>query len=343
MTTKFDIRFLVDRIVVAGQPLIVAGPQKSLKTSLLVDLAFSIATGGYFLGKFQVPVPATVVLMTGESGLPTIQETIRRIAHEAGSNPATVRNLIISDRIPQLASLDHLTAVDALIQEYSAEVLMIDPCMMAMDGADASNLFIQGQILRRISQVCQKHACTLTLCHHTKKNPIAAHEPLELSSIAWAGFAEFARQWILVNRREAYVPGTGDHSLWLSVGGSVGHSGLWGLDIHEGVYGDIGGRVWNVDIKSPDDLRQNAHERRDAQREEKLREKLDLDKMKACQAMAKFADGETANVLKDLSGLRTDRFRIVLAELLTAGDAVACQVFKAGRKASFEGYKLAEG
>ena len=144
----------------AGQPLVIAGPQKALKTSIALDMAFSLATAGHFLGRFKVPEAVSVGFMSGESGLPTLAETVRRIARAAGHDPAGVRNLIISDRVPQIGSLDHLAAIDAVIQEHALEVFIIDPVFMAMDGADAGNLFIQGQLLRRVSELCQERGCT---------------------------------------------------------------------------------------------------------------------------------------------------------------------------------------
>lgn len=91
------------------------------------------------------------------------------------------------------------------------------------------------------------------------------YEPAELENIAWAGFQEFVRQWILLNRRVKYDPDQGKHhELWMSVGGSAGHSGLWGVDVNEGVRDDPGGRRWDVQTLEANE----ANEARDASEEQ---------------------------------------------------------------------------
>jgi hypothetical protein len=342
IAAKFDIRFLAERILVAGQPFLVCGPQKALKTSLLVDLAFSLATAGYFLGKFRVPVAVAVGIMSAESGLATLKETIQRVARAAGVDPSTVHNLIVSDRVPQLNSLEHLDAVAEFIDRFGLAVLIIDPAFLAMDGADAGNLFIQGQLLRRISELCQAAGVTLILCHHTKKAAGMAYEPLELASIAWSGFGEFARQWLLVNRREPYTPGTGTHRLWLTVGGSVGHGGLWGVNVEEGAYTVEGGRYWQVEVLDPSEVKEAHHGAKEAEKEAARGERLQRDKQAVCNVLVKFPGGESKTVIRDLSGLHTSRFNTAFAARVADGMAVPCELFKGNRKRPFDGYKLRE-
>ena len=95
------------------------------------------------------------------------------------------------------------------------------------------------------------------------EGPNGLFEPAELEDIAWAGFPEWARQWLLLSRRRKYDPEQGGHhELWLNVGGSAGHSGLWGVNIEEGMRQDEGGRRWNVDVLKASQARaQAAHPR----------------------------------------------------------------------------------
>jgi hypothetical protein len=82
--TNIRLQYLAEPVLVAGQPCILAGGKKTLKTNILIDLVLSLANAGLFLGKFKVPEAVRVALLSGESGQATIAETARRIANSKG-------------------------------------------------------------------------------------------------------------------------------------------------------------------------------------------------------------------------------------------------------------------
>ena len=75
------------------------------------------------------------------------------------------------------------------------------------------------------------------------------------------------------------MPGTGEHKLWLNVGGSAGHSSLWALDVDEGPSGQP--RHWKVTLSTPSE----ACEENEAKKAVPLRERI-------LEAAGTFPDGE---------------------------------------------------
>ncbi len=338
----YELDYLIENTLVAGQPCIVAGGKKCLKTSLLLDLGISLAVGGFFLGKLPVRRACKVGIMTGESGLATIQETCRRICRAAGYRLGDISGLVFSEDLPRFGSLDHEDALRRFIMDDEVEVLVVDPAYLCLPGADAGNLFVQGDLLRGMSKVCADTGCTMILAHHTRKTKVDPFAPPELEDIAWAGFQEFARQWLLVGRREAYEPGTGEHRLWLSVGGSAGHTALWAVDVSEGTRATEGGRFWNVNVMHADEARDAVEERKEAQKTAKADAAVERDCERIKKALAKYPAGETAKALREAAGINSGRFGVALARLLDRYELVACEINKTCRKTPFDGYKLAE-
>src|SRR5262249_31779968 len=126
------------------------------------------------------------------------------------------------------------------------------------DGLSASNLYQIGPLLLAVAKACLAGGCTPGLVHHfrlTRKDTYA--EP-QLEDLSYAGIQEFARQWILLARRSPFDPDDeqGKRELWLSAGGSAGHSLLRAVNVYEGRLGeDFGGRTWRVEVVTPSDAR----------------------------------------------------------------------------------------
>jgi AAA domain-containing protein len=271
LATEYRLEWLVNKILVARQPCVIGGPKKTLKTSVLIDLAVSLAMGMPFLGEFTVGRAVKVGFFSGESGPATIKDTLYRVCESKDFNPSVLENVSWSFRLPQLSLEEHLAELSREIAERRMEVVVIDPlylCLLSGAGGrrlDASNLFDMGPLLASVTEACLEAGATPILVHHFRKNREAPYEVPELEDLAFAGVQEFARQWLLIGRREKFEPGSGVHRLWLSVGGSAGHSGDWALDVDEGVMGaDFRGRKWDAAVRLASEARDEEGDRKRA-------------------------------------------------------------------------------
>ncbi len=256
---RHALQWLVEQVLVAGQPGVLGGPKKALKTSLAIDLAISVGSGTPFLGKFAVPEPARVAVLSGESGTATLQEAARRVCQARRINLADVDVLWQPERLPQLGDPGDRERLRRGLAEAGVRLVVIDPLYLCLLGgagrAEASNLYQVGPLLLQAARASLDAGATPLLLHHSTKSAgkkAEAGEPPDLDDLAFAGIGEFARQWLLLGRRCAYEPGTGRHALTLAVGGSAGDSSVWWLDVSEGVLGpDNKGRRWDVRVSPP--------------------------------------------------------------------------------------------
>jgi len=345
-TAQYDMTYLVDNVLIRDQPAGLVGPKKSLKTNISIDLAVSLATGGRFLGYFNVPRSRRVALMSGESGMATIQETAHRVCGAAGVWLQDT-DIIFSDTLPRFGDVLNLQAFRKFLERDAIEVVVIDPAYLCLPGdVNAANLFDVGRVLRNVNEVCGQAGSTLVLAHHLKKGVANPYAPGQLEDIGWAGFQEFFRQWMLINRRELYEPNSGMHRLWFSPGGSAGHSTLVGLDIFEGVFDPTGRtpRSWDVKVLKASDVIQATEERRAVAREERdniraqAKLKRDMDRITA--VLRNRPKGDTLTALTNAAGLSRERGRAAIAALADLETIVPCKLTKGNNKREVDGYAI---
>ena len=338
---EFPHRYLIPGILARGEPCILAGPKKSLKSSALIDLALSVSEAGQFLNEFDAATSIRVAVISGESGKATIQETARRIARSKGRKRfANYTNVFWCFDLPKLGTAGTVDALVGYIRKHKLELLILDPAYLCMPlGDSASNLFVVGNMLADLSKVMAQTGCTIILCHHTRKSSNDSFAPLELDSIAWSGFAEWARQWMLLSRRAPFDPdSSGHHELWLSAGGSAGHSGVWAVDIHEGRQSDSGGRKWRVIVTTATKSKAEKDRERNQKQTEQAEQIKESNRERLLDAYQQYPDGETVTTIRGTARLSGAKFNQINAELLEDGLVEPCVVVKGNKQ--HPGYRL---
>ena len=300
----FDLDYVVDGILVDQQPFIFAGKDKCLKSTIMLELAISIGTGKPFLDRWDVLKPQPVVFLSAESGLATLKDKARASLHAKGMSLRDADQVTITDEIINITSERDIDAIETLMLDRESSLLMIDPAYLVVPGDQSSNLQGQGDILRKFTARMNFNGFTWGICHHAKKNhPIG--EPLERSDMSGAGWGEYFRQWMLFNHRTKPDMEAGNFELWMNFGGSAGHSGCVGLDIHEGIFNPrIQWREWKCEIVKASDCWQEKRDQEVSASNERTTKKQEAKIQQARKDIAELLNGgpATQRQIRDFAG-----------------------------------------
>ena len=342
-----DVRheFLVNAVLVKGQPGIIGGRSKVMKTSLAIDLALSLGSATPFLGRFKTPRQVKVAFWTGESGGATVRETAIRICERKGIRLEEV-SVEWSFELPKLSRADHLAALENVIRKQGFEVAFIDPLYLSLIGAEtagsAGNLYAMGAALEPLSRIGQATGCTIVALHHFRKSGIPDPDnPAALEELSQSGAAEWARQWILIQRRTPYAS-DGNHELWMRAGGSAGHGSLHAVTINEGLLDpDTGeGRHWQVSVTNRAQAVADDRTRKLEAKQAAQEAKEAMTGEAVLRILAARPDGETRRQLRVAVGCNETTIAAVLDDLLKSGLVEGCKVRKHTREE--DGYRLSK-
>lgn len=322
----FRVTWAIQDVMAENQPQLYSGPSKTLKTSILVDQVLSMAAAVPFLGRFDVPKSKRVLLLSSESGTATLQETARRICDTKGISLAELGDqLHWGFRPPQLTDAQHIATLTDFILKNRIDVVGIDPAYLSMNlqGNEAANQFAVGAVLMSLTTLQAETGCTPILASHMRMHMQAGIMPT-LDHIAGAGFGQWARQWVLLNRREEFNPDEpGIHRLLFAFGGSAGHCGAYGLDIEEGRAAD--GRFWKVDLNSLSQIREERESEKETRKRDQEQRTYENHRAAIVRAAKRFPGGETKTRIKETANLSSQNFGNVFQDLVNSQEIEPCQ------------------
>jgi hypothetical protein len=342
-------RYLCDRVVQDGMCMMIVAPEKSLKTTLAVDLGVSLAAGKEFLGvpEFKVEEPVNVLIMVGETYPGEIQDLLNRIAPARGVDPVKgLSNLKWSTALPAFGSDRHIEALKRLWLKHEIKVAIIDPFYLCVTAGaskpvNSHDIMAMGPYLHRISQAAKDCGVTLIGIHHTRKGDRrhgGGPRYTTRDDISGAGFAAWMRQWMLISRLEDYE-GDGKHKLQIETGGFA-HSGKYIVNVDEGSQYTEGGRIWDVQVEQ---LSENLAKQ---ERDRAIRERADREghENKVCRIITEYGRPVSARHVHGRMDDLSQRKCTNLLEAMTAEGKLemVSDVMPKGGGPRYSGYAINE-
>ena len=208
-------------------------------------------------------------------------------------------------------------------------------CLHTIETAGmAGNLFTMGALFRPITEIGSETGCTVMLNHHFKR-AAANQDPNDdgsLEDFTQAGPAEWCRQSIRIKRRKKYEF-DGKSKMWVTIAGSLGHGGQYGVDIDEG---SLEQPKWDVTVRTRKEC--EAEDKKAAADDQSAAEKSE--QLWVTEELAKHKHGATSTAIGTAIGWKKPHTDKILARLEELGQIVHCKI--ANGKSFWKGFKLAK-
>jgi hypothetical protein len=176
-----------------------AAEDKAGKTWLILDLSVSVASGGAWLGTYDVETPGPVLVFLGEG---SERKAIGRIRAVCAHQKVKLEDLPIRvcHRAPHLTSEHHLEQIHAELDRCPPRLIVVDPLYLAAKGANSASLYEMATVLEPIQHAAQSVGAALVVVHHWNQTGTGTGR----QRMSGAGPAEWGRVLVSVavtNRR----------------------------------------------------------------------------------------------------------------------------------------------
>jgi hypothetical protein len=162
------VEWLIDGIWQAQAVGFVAGPPKAFKSFMVLDLAFAVASGQNFLGRFPPGErrPRTVMLIQNESSKAAFRERVKATADRFLGIPPALR--LITNVPIVLEDESWIQRIEAELEKFRPELLILDP-LASMTTGDENSAQEMGSVIRRVRGWRDRFGCAVAIVHHSGK------------------------------------------------------------------------------------------------------------------------------------------------------------------------------
>lgn len=163
-------RWLVENLW--GWPAVgfVAGPPKSMKTWIALEIAVSVASGQPCLGRYAVKKRGHVLLYAAEDAAEAIRDRVAAIASARRIDLESLGVGLISVPSLRLDSDEHRRRLEATVASIRPRLLILDPLVRLHSGDENSSRDIS-ELLAFLRGLQRKYEVAILVVHHVRKSP----------------------------------------------------------------------------------------------------------------------------------------------------------------------------
>ena len=159
---------IVEGVLLETHKMLLTGPRKANKTWGLINLAVSVATGGWWID-FKC-AQRKVLYVDLETDPRTLQKRVSRVAEAKSADAQAVReNLVLWPLRGKSCSLEEIAA-ELFVRCKAGDfgMVIIDPAYMVQDG-DENNAKDIREFFAKLDEICVNLECTVVISHHHSK------------------------------------------------------------------------------------------------------------------------------------------------------------------------------
>lgn len=163
-----DARWLVRPVWGLGAVGMIAGSAKSFKTWTGLELAFSVATGLPFLGKFPVEQRGRTLVYLAEDALPLVRSRVAALCDHRKVDIRTLDLHVITEPMLRLDLEEHQEKLRQTVAQLKPRLLLLDP-LVRLHRLDENNASEMSGLLGYLRALQRSLDVAVVLVHHVSK------------------------------------------------------------------------------------------------------------------------------------------------------------------------------
>lgn len=163
-----DERWLVRPVWGINAVGMIAGSAKSYKTWTGLELAFSVATGLPFLGRYPVEQQGRTLIYLAEDALPLVRARIDALCEHRKFDIQKLDVKVITAPVVRLDLADHQEKLRQTVAHFKPRLLLLDP-LVRLHRLDENNATEMSGLLGYLRALQRSHDVAVVLVHHVSK------------------------------------------------------------------------------------------------------------------------------------------------------------------------------